>query len=152
MVGIAHLTKLPPMTEIDNKLPRPEEYNALRNSAGWVVYDEQSASEGLEGSLYTVSVREDGVLVAFGRVVGDGHITFYIQDVIVVPEKRGNGYARIVMEHIMDYLGGVAAKGAVIGLMSAAGVEELYKKFGFIERPAGKRLGAGMTLPADWNG
>lgn len=139
------------MIEIDNKLPRPEEYNTLRKSAGWTFYDEQSASEGLEGSLYTVSLREDGAIVAFGRVVGDGRITFYIQDVIVVPDKRSHGYARIVMEHIMDYLGGVAAPGAVVGLMSSKGVENLYRKFGFIERPAGKNMGAGMTLPIDWN-
>jgi GNAT superfamily N-acetyltransferase len=139
------------MVEIDNKLPSAEEYNALRMSVGWGFFDEQSASEGLEGALYTVSVREDGVLVAFGRVVGDGRITFYIQDVIVVPDKRGNGYARIVMEHIMDYLRRVAAPAAVVGLMASKGVENLYKKFGFIERPSGDHMGAGMTLPADWN-
>jgi GNAT superfamily N-acetyltransferase len=139
------------MIEIDNKLPRPEEYNALRKVAGWNFYDDKSASKGLEGALYTVSVREDGALVAFGRVVGDGRITFYIQDVIVVPDKRGNGYARIVMEHIMDYLRSVAAPGAVVGLMASKGVENLYKKFGFIERPAEKNMGAGMTLPVDWN-
>jgi GNAT superfamily N-acetyltransferase len=139
------------MIEIDNKLPRAEEYNDLRKIAGWTFYDDKSASDGLEGALYTVSVREDGVLVAFGRVVGDGRITFYIQDVIVVPDKRGRGYARIVMEHIMDYLRGAAAPGAVVGLMSSKGVENLYKKFGFIERPAEKNMGAGMTLPVDWN-
>jgi GNAT superfamily N-acetyltransferase len=139
------------MIEIGNKLPKPEEYNALRKSAGWGVFDEQSAFAGLEGSLYTVSVREDGALVAFGRVVGDGRITFYIQDIIVVPDKRGKGYARIVMENIMDHLRGVAAPIAVIGLMSSKGVENLYKKFGFIERPAEKNMGAGMTLPVDWN-
>jgi predicted GNAT family N-acyltransferase len=139
------------MIEIDNKLPSPQEYNALRKSAGWNFFDEQSASAGLKGALYTVSVREDGVLVAFGRVVGDGRITFYIQDVIVVPGKRGNGYARIVMEHIMDYLRSVAAEGAIVGLMASKGVEDMYKKFGFIERPAEKNMGAGMTLPVDWN-
>jgi GNAT superfamily N-acetyltransferase len=139
------------MIEIDNKLPSPEEYNALHKSVGWGVFDDQSASAGLEGSLYTVSVREDSALVAFGRVVGDGRITFYIQDVIVVPDKRGRGYARIVMENIMDYLRGTAAPIAVIGLMSSKGTENLYKKFGFIERSAGKNMGAGMTLPVDWN-
>jgi GNAT superfamily N-acetyltransferase len=139
------------MIEIDNKLPRVEEYNALHKSAGWGVFDDQSASAGLKGSLYTISVREDGALVAFGRVVGDGRITFYIQDVIVVPDKRSNGYARIVMEHILDYLQGVAAPIAVIGLMSSKGVENMYKKFGFIERPTGDHMGAGMTLPVDWN-
>ena len=140
------------MIEVDKQLPSPEEYNDLRKSVGWAIYNKQEVSDGLKGSLYTVSVREEGKLIAFGRVIGDGSITFYIQDVIVVPEKRGRGYARIVMENIMDYLRGTAAKGAVIGLMSAAGVENIYKKFGFIERPAGKHLGAGMTLPANWNG
>jgi GNAT superfamily N-acetyltransferase len=139
------------MIKIDNKLPSPEEYNALRKGAGWNFFDEQSASAGLKGSLYTVSVREDGVLVAFGRVIGDGRVAFYIQDVIVIPDKRGYGFARIVMEHIMEYLRGVAAEGAIVGLMASKGVENLYKKFGFIERPAEKNMGAGMTLPVDWN-
>jgi GNAT superfamily N-acetyltransferase len=139
------------MIEIDNKLPSSEEYNALRKGAGWNFFDEQSASAGLKGSLYTVSVREDGVLVAFGRVIGDGRVVFYIQDVIVIPGKQGNGYARIIMEHIMDYLRGVATPGAIVGLMASKGVENMYKKFGFIERPADKNIGAGMTLPVDWN-
>ena len=137
--------------EIDNKLPKPEEYNALRKSAGWNTFDNESASIGLKCSLFTVSVREDGVLVAFGRVIGDGRIVFYIQDVIVLPDKRGRGYARIVMEHIIEYLRGAAAEGAIVGLMASKGVETMYKKFGFIERPAGKNMGAGMTLPIDWN-
>ena len=139
------------MIAIDSKLPRAEEYNALRKSAGWNFYDDKSASAGLESSLHTISVREDGVLIAFGRVIGDGRIAFYVQDVIVVPDKRGRGYARIVMEHIMDYLQRVAAPGAVVGLMASKGVEDMYKKFGFIERPAEKNMGAGMTLPVDWN-
>jgi predicted GNAT family N-acyltransferase len=139
------------MIEIDNKLPSPEEYNALRKSAGWNTFDGQSVSKGLKGTLYTVSVREDSELVAFGRVIGDGRIVFYIQDVIVVPGRRGLGYARIVMDHIMEYLHATAAKGAIVGLMASKGVEDMYKKYGFIERPSGKHIGAGMVLPVDWN-
>lgn len=137
------------MVEFDEERPSPEEYNHLRDIVGWGRYDPQSAVDGLDNSLYTAALREDGQLVAFGRVIGDGRITFYIQDVIVIPEKRGRGYARMIMDRLMAYIAEAAAPNAVVGLMSAGGVEELYEKYGFIRRPVG-RFGAGMTLPTDW--
>ncbi len=137
------------MVEFDEQSPSPEEYSQLREIVGWGGYDPQSAAEGLAHSLYTASLREDGQLVAFGRVIGDGRITFYIQDVIVIPEKRGLGYARTIMDHLMAYITEAAVPNAVVGLMAADGVEALYEKYGFTRRPAG-RLGAGMTLPSDW--
>lgn len=137
------------MVEFDEGRPSPEEYNHLRDIVGWGRYDPQSAAAGLHNSLYTVCLREDGKLVAFGRVIGDGRITFYIQDVIVIPEKRGLGYARMIMDRLMAYIRRAAASHAVVGLMAASGVEELYEKYGFFRRPVG-RFGAGMTLPKDW--
>lgn len=132
--------------QIDTTCPTPEEFIALRESVGWGRYDERSAAMGLNNSLFTMSLRESGKLIGFGRVIGDGRITFYIQDVIVIPEKRGLGYSRIIIEQIMTYLDEVAAPGAVIGLMAAHGVEDLYEKFGFVKRP-NEFLGAGMTMP-----
>jgi GNAT superfamily N-acetyltransferase len=136
------------MIEFDESPPKPNEYNRLRELAGWGAYDAASVAIGLHNSLYTISLRERGKLIAFGRVVGDKRITFYIQDVIVMPEKRGQGYARAVMDRIMKYISSTAAPGAVVGLMSAGGVERLYEQYGFVRRPVGK-LGAGMTLPEE---
>jgi len=136
------------MVEFDESPPTLQEYNRLRELVGWGTYDASSAATGLRNSLFTISLRERGELVAFGWVVGDKRITFYIQDVIVVPERRGLGYARAVMDRIMNYIRSTAAPGAVVGLMSAGGFERLYEQYGFVRRPAGK-LGAGMTLPAD---
>jgi hypothetical protein len=50
-----------------------------------------------------------------------------------------------MMDEIMTYINHKARKGAFIGLFSAKGLEELYKKYGFIERPD-KNSGAGMFL------
>jgi len=135
------------MIEVTTALPYPDEYNALRFCAGWPTYDTDAAKVGLRNSLHTVSVRDAGVLIAFGRVVGDSVITFYIQDVIVIPERQSQGHARTVMEHLMCYIRAAAAPGAVVGLMSARGVEGLYEKFGFVSRPHGETMGAGMVLP-----
>lgn len=131
---------------LTNQLPSAEEYNSLRQAAGWHPYNTDEAQEGLNNSLYTVSIREDGVIIAFGRVIGDGAITFYIQDVIVMPAHRGQGHAHTIMEYLMEYIERTAAPGAVVGLMSAGGVEGFYEKFGFVRRPNGDKMGAGMVL------
>jgi GNAT superfamily N-acetyltransferase len=133
------------MIEVSERSPSPEEYNALRRVAGWNTYDVAAARRGLAASLFTVCVRDDGELIAFGRVVGDGAMTFYIQDVIVAPERRGEGHARMVMERVMHYILSVATPGSVVGLMAARGVEGLYEKYGFVSRPRG-HMGAGMVL------
>lgn len=145
--GVNHLFSENQMKiEIDSNLPSTEEYNSLRQAAGWHPYNTDEAQEGLNNSLYTVSIREDGEIIAFGRVIGDGAITFYVQDVIVMPAHRGQGHARIIVENLMRYIRQTAAPGAVVGLMSAKGVEGLYEKFGFISRPNEENMGAGMVL------
>ena len=50
------------------------------------------------------------------------------------------------MERLMRYIRSAAAPGAVVGLMAASGCEGLYEKFGFVRRPLGERMGAGMVL------
>ena len=82
--------------------------------------------------------------VACGRVVGDGVLYFYIQDVIVIPEARNQGHGRRIMEHLMERGLEIAPVGAAIGLMSAVGKEGFYQKFGFATRPSAN-FGAGMT-------
>ena len=133
------------MIRVDEQTPTPAEYNALRAIVGWNTYDIAVARLGLDRSLYTVCVRDDGAPIAFGRVVGDGVMTFYIQDIIVVPERRGEGHARTVMEHVMAYVRSKAAPCSVVGLMAASGVEGLYEKYGLVRRHHG-RQGSGMML------
>ena len=82
-------------------------------------------------------------LAGFGRVVGDGHLYFYIQDLIVAPTYRGRGVGKQIMERLIEEIKNRATSGAMIGLMSAHGKEAFYEKFGFIVRP-NDVFGAGM--------
>jgi Acetyltransferase (GNAT) family. len=43
-------------------------------------------------------------IIGFGRVIGDGGIYLYIQDVIVLPEFQGQGIRKYIMNAIKDYL------------------------------------------------
>jgi predicted GNAT family N-acyltransferase len=116
--------------------PTADEYVKMRKDAGWSVYKDMDAvRKGLANSLYHIIVRKGSELIAMGRVIGDGSITFYIQDVIVSKEYQGKGIGIQIMNRIMDYISSVAADGAVVGLIAAKGKEPFYEKFNFIPRP-----------------
>jgi GNAT superfamily N-acetyltransferase len=61
-----------------------------------------------------------------GRVVGDGGIYFYVQDVIVVPEWQRRGIGSEIMNAIMAFVGSNASPGAFVGLMAARGAAQFY--------------------------
>lgn len=124
--------------------PCPAEYNAIRSRVGWSGYTDEQAAIGLGATLYSVCVRRDGCLVGMGRVIGDGIMVFYIQDIIVDPEYQGQGIGKGIMERVMVFIRSRAVNNSIIGLMSAVGKEDFYRKFGFIARP-NEKMGSGMT-------
>lgn len=131
------------MYELVERKPSAEEMIVLRKSVNWGIPDKESLSKGLENSLYGVCAIAGDEIIGTARVVGDGATVFYIQDVIVKPAHQRMGIGNAMMEKVIDYIGRNACTGAVVGLMSAKGKEEFYKKFGFWERP-NEGFGAGM--------
>ncbi len=119
------------------ELPSVKEYLDLRKSIGWHEISYDRANRALEQSLYTVSVREVNQFIGFGRVVGDGNLYFYIQDVLVQPEYQRQGVGTGIMLKIMDYLDREAPlhSGSFVGLMIAPGLENFYGRFGFKRYP-----------------
>jgi len=124
-----------------DRLPTVEEYHRLREAVGWEKMDREPTEMGLHNSLYSVCVLFDGRVIGYGRVVGDGAIFFYIQDIMVQPEFQKKGIGRRIMSAIMDYLKVHARTDSFIGLMAAKDASKFYEKFGFEERP---RDGPGM--------
>lgn len=133
------------MVRIEERLPTAEEYNALRADAGWGTYDRETAARWLPASLYGVCAVDGERTVGMARVVGDGGLVFYVQDVVVAAPHRGQGVGGRLMERVMAFVASRAAPGAVVGLMSAAGKEAFYERLGFVRRPT-ERFGCGMTL------
>jgi GNAT superfamily N-acetyltransferase len=126
--------------------PTAEEFTALRRAAGWHVPSAADAANAIERSLFTVCVEEGGECIGSGRVIGDGVLVFYVQDVIVLPEHQRKGCGTAIMNAIMDYVRRTAKPTAIVGLFSARGMESWYARYGFIQRPHG-HLGPGMVLP-----
>lgn len=128
----------------DSTIPLAGDYNRLRRDAGWPEMDPETVAFGLPGSLYCVCAFDETEVVGVGRVVGDGRLCFYIQDVIVLKSHQGRGIGKQIMNLLVAYIAAHATEHSYLGLMAAAGKEGFYQKFGFESRPTAT-LGCGMT-------
>jgi ribosomal protein S18 acetylase RimI-like enzyme len=125
--------------------PTVEEFLDLRRAANWPVPAEEAVMAALNNTLFSACIEKDGQCLGNGRVVGDGALTFYIQDLIVHPDYQRTGYGTRLMDALMEYIHANAQHKAFIGLFSATSIEHWYARYGFIKRPT-EQLGAGMML------
>jgi len=116
------------------RLPTVEEYKKLRKAVGWGRKEPKAVKIGLNNSLFSICVILNNEVIGCGRIIGDGAIYFYIQDVIVLPEYQRKGIGKRIMNAIMDYFKEHVYTNSFIGLMAAEGVSKFYEKYGFIER------------------
>ena len=130
---------------IQQRLPTPQEFNHLRQLAGWPTFPEEVITKAFSHVLFSVCIMaEDRSIAGMGRVLGDDAIYFHIQDVIIHPAFQRQGIGKILMDELMNYINARSVKNTMIGLMCSKGREPFYKNFGFIERP-NEKFGAGMV-------
>lgn len=125
-------------------------YLSLREAVGWKPLTEKQAEMAIKGSLLTVVAYDKDKPVGMGRIVGDGAVICYIQDLIVIPEYQGKGVGNQIIESLIDYVKYIQLPGTqiMLDLMCAIGRENYYKKYGFVARPTDK-LGPGMIRYID---
>ena len=122
-----------------------EQYLHLRQLVRWKPLLREQAQRALDNSLYVVAAYHDGELVGMGRLVGDGAVICYIQDLIVVPNIQAHGIGSMIIERLIAYAYyiGLPCTTMMLDLMCAKGREKFYQKHGFIARPTDE-LGPGM--------
>ncbi len=121
--------------ELVERPPTVDEYQALRKAVGWAEVDRQTVERGLRDALFSVCLLRDGEVIGCGRVVGDGAIYLYVQDVIVLPEYQGRRLGIRIMDAIMGFVGQRASGNTFVGLMAADDVSGFYERYGFAKRP-----------------
>lgn len=120
--------------QIENRIPDISEYKTLRDTTGWGRVDEQAMKKALQNSLFSVVALNENKVIGCGRIIGDGGLYFYIQDLIVHPDFRGTGIGKSIMNELMSYIKKSTKPGAFVGLMAAKGLAGYYKDFGFKRR------------------
>ena len=117
---------------IDNIL-QAEDFIRLRIQAGFVEIPVEHARKALRNGLINVSAIYNGELVGMGRLVRDGAMYWYLQEIIILPQFQRKGIGTMIVNHLVDYARENSATGkfTTIGGVSANGKEPFYEKLGF---------------------
>lgn len=129
---------------VENQLTY-QEYLCLRKEENFQHYKESDFDIAMKNNLYAITIKDNGIAIGMGRVVGDGRICFFIKDIIVKKEYQSKGIGKMIMNNILNYIQCNACHHAYVGLMATKNSVLFYEKFGFIQRP-NKEMGPGMIL------
>ncbi|MEA3559887.1 MAG: GNAT family N-acetyltransferase [Candidatus Thermoplasmatota archaeon] len=110
-----------------------DEIIALYKAGSWWKdeYDPSGIPPLIEGSFDLVVAVDgkDGKAVGMGRLISDGVSDGYIQDVVVFPDRRGEGIGSMMVKELARY---GKEKGLVwIGLIAEKGSSPFYERLGF---------------------
>ncbi len=111
-----------------------DQYQQLRNTTEWIQLPDSHIKRALRNDLFSVVVLDNKKAIGMGRVIGDGAIYFYLQDIIIHPDYRRKGVGKLIMTTIEQFLQHSIQGYAFIGLMAAQGTMEFYLKSGFAKR------------------
>ena len=122
-----------------------EEWAYLRSSTPWTSQPKEVFATALENSLQTVAAYHNDNIIGMGRITGDNILSFFIQDVIVLPDYQNKGVGTLLVNSLLDYARRHAVSTTVVSLMASQGKEAFYEKLGFQKRD-GLIKGMGMEL------
>ena len=129
------------------KIPSAQEFSDLTESVGWGRDDRAVVEMALKNTLFAVCAYDGERIVGFGRLIGDGAMFVYVQDVMVVPEyqsrKIGTELMNRIMKTVADYKAVNPGLRAYLG--ASKGKEKFYERFGFVTR-SNADLGEGMVF------
>lgn len=120
------------------EIPKAKDYVSLRLRSGMGNKDLKRSEIALKNSLFTASIYDNTILIAFGRIVGDGGITYVVSDIMVDKDYRRSGLAELIMKEIDSYFEKNAYEDSYICLIANSPADKLYNKHRFEYLPKNK--------------
>lgn len=106
-------------------------YNELRTLVGWARIPDMACRQAFESTILFSCCFAADELIGFGRVVGDGAIYFYIQDVMVAPHYQRSGIGSTIVRELLKNLGSRLGPHSFLGLLAIQGTEKFYHRLNF---------------------
>lgn len=95
---------------VDNIL-RAEDFIQLKAAVGMIDRPLGQVEKALQNGLFHVSAICYGKTVGMGRLVGDGAMYWYLQDIIVLPEYQGKGIGKNIVNRLLKHIKSTAIPG-----------------------------------------
>ena len=117
---------------LENQL-EAEDFIRLKVSAGFRDRNIELVEKALKNNLYDVIAVVDDEVIGMGRLVGDGVMYWYLQEIVVLPQYQGKGIGTAIVKKLLDYIEEHTDAGdfTSVGLTAAEGKEGFYERFGF---------------------
>lgn len=128
---VGSATSDPSPVEYLDRIATAAEHCRLFDAVGWPRYENSELASALAGSLAGTIAASNGVVIAMGRVVGDGGKFFYLQDVVVAPSRQGEGIGRELTRRLITQVQGLAPGSPFIGVFATPEAITLYQRLGF---------------------
>ena len=127
--------------ELKDNVLTAEEFIRIKVAAGFMDRPLEQVEKALSNGLFNISAICDGKGVGMGRLVGDGAMYWYLQEIIVLPEYQGKGIGKSIVNRLIDYVKKTAIPGTCveIGLTAVKGKEPFYEQFGFVSGTSGMK-------------
>ena len=121
-----------PHLELD-RVPAVAELLALYSSVGWTSYtaEPDRLLLAVRQSLRVATAWVEGELVGLARVVGDGAIIVYLQDVLVRPDQARSGLGTQLVNAVFEPYGDVRQH--VLMTDDEPAQRAFYESLGFTE-------------------
>ena len=117
---------------VENQLSA-EDFLRLKLATGFRNRPITQVEQALENDLLDVVAVANNEVIGMGRLVGDGVMYWYLQEIIVLPEYQGKGIGTSIVNHLLEYIKNNTSEGdfTCVGLTAAEGKETFYERFGF---------------------
>lgn len=116
--------------KLSDSPPSYSEFCELWCKTGWPEYSEDEFKRAIQGSAFWSTARsESGALLGLGRLLSDEARYAYIQDVVVIGDRRRKGIGRALVNALVDAAMQMGLD--EIHLISTPQAIGLYQSFGF---------------------
>ena len=106
---------------LKRELPSAIEFVRLRQTVNWGTISQEEAELALAKSLCGISLLKEEHIIGMARVIGDGVLNIYVQDVIVDENYRNQGCGDKIMNALILLLKDRFPPKCSVGLMAATG-------------------------------
>ena len=87
--------------EIINDLV-PDDIIELRRVLGWKEINYTQFEKGLKNTMYKISIKFDGKIIACGRLIGDYSCKGLLSDIMVHPDYQKKGLGKIIVTTLLN--------------------------------------------------
>lgn len=122
---------MPECYMIERRTPDILEFLLLREIMGYEQMPDEVVEVALSNTLFGVCAMRDGMIMGCGRVIGDGGLYFFIEDVMIIPTDDSESVRACIMDEIMVYLKNNAPKNAFFCIKDTKAAQEHCRQYGF---------------------